>query len=219
MSSLKEILGDDELFKQVSGKLNGTEVAIVPKGQKAFFHGPDDKVAIVNDGSWVPIKKFNDEHQLRVDSDKRLETIGEELDSLKKLKGVNEELQGKLTEMETNYKGELLVRDKQIALKDQLIEAGAKRKNAELLMPKFKLSDFELTEEGKIKDFDKLLEPVKKEYDHLFGKPVLKGQDPIMPKGAPEGFITKEQFLAMDEKERVANADIANKSAPFWNQK
>ena len=108
--------------------------------------------------------------------------------------------------------------NKTALLQEALEEAGAVRSNAKLLLRSISLEGIEL-KDGKIKDIETLLKPVMEEHKTLFGKPILKGNDPTIPEGAPEGYITKDKFMAMTTKERAANITKVNESSPHWAKK
>lgn len=220
---LKKLLGD--LAPQVQEKIGEKQLVLVDKGQKAFIHKEDEEPIINNNGSYIPIKKFNDLNEL-YKSEKSLNTKNlAELETLKKSTGSLEQLQGQITKLkDDNIKARekadasLLKVRKKFALKDALLTVGAKSKNANLLVPLFDLTKIELNEDDTIKDLENHLKPIMEEHGDLFSKDRIRGNDPHMPKDAPSGYITKEKFQAMSPSERIENADIINQSQKHWNK-
>ena len=224
MDDIKKVLGD-ELFTSVTAKLNGDVLALVPKGQKVFLHKENETPVISNNGEWIPKAKFNDLNA-QLTSEKVLTANSiKELETLKKSVGNNTELQATIEKMKADAeknKADNDLRftnmDKTNLLQEALEEAGAVRSNAKLLLKTISLDKLEIVD-GKIKDAEALLKPVMEEHKSLFGKPILKGKDPIIPEGAPEGYITKDKFMAMTAPERAANIAKVNESSPHWNKK
>jgi len=104
-------------------------------------------------------------------------------------------------------------------VKEALVDLGATRPNAGLLLNEIKLSKVVVGDDGKISNAEDLFKTVLTDHKSLFGKPILKGKDPIIPDGAPEGYITKDKFLAMTPQERTANIAKVNESSPHWDKK
>jgi len=224
MDNIKKLLGD-ELFTQVSEKLNGETLELIPKGEKVFLHKENENVVITNNGEWIPKAKFNELNE-QLKSEKLITANGiKELETLKKSVGNNVELQGTIDKMkldaeESKAKNDLRFdnTNKTFLLQEALEASGAVRSNAKLLLREIALDKVEI-EDGKIKDVETLLKPVMETHKTLFGEVILKGEDPKMPEGAPEGYITKDKFLAMTPQERAVNITKVNQSSPHWNKK
>jgi len=224
MDDIKKLLGD-ELFTSVTAKLNGDILSLVPKGQKVFLHKESETPVINNNGEWIPKRKFDDlndalkaEKLLTANSIKELET-------LKTSAGNNVELQTTIDKMKTDAEKAKTDNDlrfdnltKSGLVIEGLVDLGATRPNARLLATEIKVEDVESTD-GKITNAESLYKTVLVDHKGLFGKPILKGNDPIIPEGAPEGYITKDKFLAMTSVERAANIKKVNESSPHWDKK
>ena len=224
MDDIKKLLGD-ELFESVTGKLNGNILALVPKGQKVFLHKENETPVINNNGEWFPKQKWNDLNEaLKAEKLLTTNTI-KELETLKKSAGSNVELQTTIDKMkvdaeksktDNNLRFDNL--NKSGLVLENLIELGATRSNAKLLSTEILLDKVEISE-CKITNAESLFKTVLIDHKSLFGKPILKGKDPIIPDGAPEGYITKDKFMAMTVQERAANIAKVNESSPHWNKK
>jgi len=219
MEDLKKLIGD-ELYSQVAIKLGDNSLGLIPKGKKSFIHDEKDTVVISNNGEWVPaskIKDLSDEKRNLTDQLSELNT------SLEKIKGENkknEELTGKLQELQVqieNNKKASIDLEKRYALRDMLKDNGAKY--VDLLETKFDFSKIEL-ENGKIKEFDKHLSPVKESYKELFGEKFIAGNTPNRGQNvsAPNEVYTLEEIKSMDQRTVVENIDKVNKSLEYHNK-
>ena len=223
MDDIKKLLGD-ELYASVAAKLNGDILTLVPKGQKVFLHKDNETPIISNNGEWIPKQKMDDlndalkaEKLLTVNSIKELET-------LKKSAANGADLQTTIDNMKTEAEKAQTDNDlrftnltKSGLVTDGLIELGATRSNAKLLATEISLEKVEVSE-GKISNAESLFKTVLTDHKSLFGKPIIKGNDPIIPDGAPEGYITKDKMLAMTPQERAANIAKINQSSPHWGK-
>ena len=220
---LKELIGDD-LLKQVAAKLGKYTLTVVEEGMKAFIHKSGEEPIITKNGEWIPVIKFNQKLDLLKLKEEEVADYKARVDNLTKSKGNVDELQteiGKLktniTDNETKFKSNELTIRKKFALVTHLTKAGAK--HPELLTGNFKLDDFELDDKDSIKDFDNHLKPVKEKYGDQFGQVKLKGKSPEKKDETNiAGFITKEAFNKMSQKEVVANIDKVNESSPHWQK-
>lgn len=222
MDDVKKLLGDD-LYNQVAEKIGDKKIALYSKGEAAFIHKEDETPIVTNNGSWIPKDKF----QSKIDEIKTLKQEADdlkgELAELKKTAGNSQELQAKITDLENKLTAndqESKKREtatlKKFALKDALRDNGAKY--PDLLVKEFNLDEIELDEKGKIKDLEGKLKPVKENFADVFGEVVVTGKPPKKEKTYPDGFITKEQFDGMNQKERVENVDKINESLPHWDK-
>ena len=218
---LKELIGDD-LDKQVNEKLGKNTLVVVEQGMEAFIHKTGDEVITTNNGEWIPKSTFNQKLEIIKLKETEVADYKVKVDNLTKSKGNVDELQTEIgnlktniTNNETKYKDNELKIRKKFALERHLTKAGAR--HPELLTSNFKLDDFELDDKDQIKDFDNHLKPVKEKYGDQFGQIKLKGKSPEKKEPSDiAGFITKEAFDKMSQKEVVANIDKVNESSPHW---
>ncbi|KKK68006.1 hypothetical protein LCGC14_2948380 [marine sediment metagenome] len=225
MDDIKKLLGD-EIFESVKAKLNGEILTLVPKGQKVFLHKENETPVINNNGEWFPKQKFNDVNEaLKAEKLLTANTI-KELETLKKSAGSNVELQTTIDKMKETAEKSKTDNDLRFSnltktglVKEALVDLGATRPNAGLLLNEIQLSKVVVGDDGKISNAEDLFKTVLTDHKSLFGKPILKGKDPIIPAGAPEGYITKDKFLAMTPQERTANIAKVNESSPHWDKK
>ena len=224
MDDIKKLLGE-ELFTSVKEKLNGESLTLVPKGKKVFLHEEKETPVITNNGEWIPKAKFNElNEQLKSEKAMTANSI-KELETLKKSVGDNAELEATINTMKLDAEKSQADNDlkftnmtKSNLILEVLEERGAVRSNAKLLLREIPLDKVEISD-GKIKDVETVLKPVIEEHKSLFGKPVLKGVPPVIPDGAPDGYITKDKFMAMTPQEQAANITKINESSVHWNKK
>ena len=101
------------------------------------------------------------------------------LETIKKDNKNNESLTRKITELQTTIeenKKKAADTEKRFVLRDALRDKDAKY--IDLLETKFDLSKIEIGADGKIKDFDTHLNPVKESYKELFGEKTIEGKTP-----------------------------------------
>lgn len=219
MEELKKLLGDD-LFSQVSSKLADNTLALVPKGQKAFLHKESETPVISNNGEWVPSTKLSELTEAKkalADQNSELNTA---LENLKKENKGNEGLTTKITELQTNLensKTEAAKLEKKYVLRDALRDAQVKTGYIDLLENKFELDKIEITD-GKIKNFDELLKPVKENYKELFGEEKIEGGTPKNGGGKPEDIYSMDEIKAMSQDEVATNLDKVNQSMEYHSK-
>ena len=225
MDDIKKLLGD-ELFTSVKVKLNGDILTLVPKGQKVFLHKENETPVINNNGEWIPKAKFNDLNEaLKAEKLLTANSI-KELETLKKSAGDNVELQTTIDKMKVEAEKSKTDNDlrfenltKSGLVVENLVDLGASRSNAGLLATEISLDKVTLGDDGKISNAEELFKSVLVDHKSLFGKPILKGKDPIIPDGAPEGYITQDKFMAMTPQEKAANIAKINESSVHWDKK
>jgi hypothetical protein len=216
---LKKLLGDD-LYSQVSSLLADNTVTLVPKGQKAFLHKESETPVISNNGEWVPSSKLSELTEAKkalADQNAELNTA---LETLKKDNKGNEELTSKISELQTNLeknKTEAAKLEKKYVLRDHLRDAQVKTGYIDLLENKFDLEKIEVSE-GKIKDFENLLNPIKENYKELFGEEKLEGGTPPNGGGKPEDIYSMDEIKAMSQSEVATNLDKVNQSMEFHSK-
>ena len=198
---LKELVGE-ELFTQISSKLNGHSVIIAGKDEKY----------IKDDGSFIPKTRFNEVIEQKNNYKESFESTKTELDTLKtKLEG-NEAALKQVDDLKLKLDGkdkEMANITKRYALEIALRDSGSRY--PDLLQSKFSLEKIELDESGKIKDWENQLKTVKESYPDLFGSKANPKGD-----GGPSGdtdaiVLTDAQKLEAYEKFPAVTKDEAEK--------
>lgn len=217
MDELKKLLGDD-LFSQVTAKLGDTELFVHKKGEKVIV---DDGTLIKKDGM-IPKERFDEVNSAKKDYADQVAKLSTEIEGLKKVSGDKDKLKeqlDKITADFTNLKTESETKEKTLAkkfvLRDHLRDAGAK--HVDLLEAKFDLSKIEVGDDGKIKDFENVLKPIKDSYTELFGETQRKGFPPGGGKNPPADILTMDEIKAMNQNDVAKNVDKVNKSVEYWN--
>jgi hypothetical protein len=180
---LKELVGEEQ-FKLIEGKLNGHTVIVAAKDEKY----------VKLDDNWIPKGRFNELVEQKNTYKETADTLKQQIEALKANAPDNEALTAQLNQLQqdlTNRDLKVTEISKKYALKDSLRETGSRY--PDLLMSKFDLSKLEITEEGKIKEFDKLIEPIKKSYPDLFGKAKVAGTDGGGADDPPVNQLTPQQ--------------------------
>ena len=200
---LKELVGE-EVFKQIETKLNGHTVIIADKDEKY----------IKDDGTYIPKVRFNEVIEQKNTYKETNEELNKQLGNLKKQLEGNAEVEKQINQLQNDLKerdDKVSLITKKYALKDALRDTGARY--PDLLMSKFELSSIQLTDEGKIKDFDSKFEPIKKEYPDLFGKPKIPNTDGDGPGGEPPKVnLTPQQKKEAHEKFSHLSAEKAEEA-------
>lgn len=157
---LKEILGED-LFNKVSEALKG-------KGKDGKDIG-----LLINDGSYIPVSKFNEVNEAKKTLEADIKTRDTQLKDLsEKVKG-NEELSKQikdLTDLNTQNTTEYQNKIKEISF-NNAIEKSLMKENAkytDILIPKFDKSKLVLNDDGSIVGLDDQLKTLKESYKDLF---------------------------------------------------
>ncbi|WP_448509289.1 phage scaffolding protein [Immundisolibacter sp.] len=216
MKTLLELLGKD-LYEQVLEKLGDTQV---------FLHKKDEKV-IVDNGKLIPPYRLDEVINKNKTLTEQLDKAEKDLKELKKLASGNEELTKKIETLQSENKTikedfakkESLMK-KQLVLKESLLNAGVLDGDArDLLLQKFELDKVEI-ENGKVKDFDNLIKPIKenKTLSQLFGEIKIKGKDPNAASGKDGDYYSREQVQAMSQDEVTKNFEVIQKSMPLWDK-
>lgn len=213
MKKLLELLGQ-ELYDSVIAKLGETQV---------FLHDKNQKVVIDDGTNFIPKHRFDEINETNKNLKTQIKKAEDDLVELKKASGDNQELLDKIKSLEadnkkvkTEFEKSELTLKKSLAVKEALLNAGAVDADArELLLSKFKLDEIEFDQDGKIKDFDNKLKPIKehKTLSSLFGENKFEGadhKDGLTP-GA-NGLYSMEQISKMSQEEVNANLDLVNKS-------
>lgn len=184
---LKELLGE-ELFQQVNEKLD------------------EETELMVNDGSYIPRDKFNEEREKvkelnsELDTAKtQLEQTNEKLEDLKEVAESKDEVESKLSEIKSEYEEYKENEKKRInrmkltnRLEKKLIEKeNAHPKTVDLIVGEFDLDKMELTDEGEIVGYSEQVGKVKDKREPLFGVEKVKGDEPA---DGEDTSITKNPF-------------------------
>lgn len=218
MEDLKTLLGD-ELFEQVNKKL-GNKYSL-------FVHKPNEKV-VVDDGKMIPYSRFEEVIAKNNTLKEQLNKAEEDLKQLGKLAKGNEELSEKIKQLQsesekfkTEYQQKEITLQKQLALKEALLNEGVTDKDArDLLLGKFDLNKLEV-ENGTIKNFAELIKPIKENptLSLLFGQNKISGRSPAEPQQKPfNEFLSREEVEKMSQEEVNQKFDLITKSMAYWNK-
>ena len=217
MDELKKLLGD-ELFSQMTAKLGDKELYLHNKGEKVIV---DDGTLVKKDGM-IPKERFDEVNNAKKDYADQVAKLSTEIEGLKKVSGDKDKLKEQLDKITAdfiNLKTESETKEKTLAkkfvLRDSLRDAGAK--HVDLLEAKFDLSKIEIGDDGKIKDFDTVVKPVKETYSELFGDTKRQGFDPKKGNNPPSDVYTMDEVKKMSASDVAANVEKVNKSVEYWN--
>lgn len=201
--SLKELLGE-ELYTQVTEKLG------------------DKRVAVVNDGSYIPKEKFDDKLDEIKGLKKEIDNRDSQLVNLKKSLQGNEDLTNKITDLEKEneeWSGKLAAAKKEFQVKMLATSFNAHDVNDIL-----KLVDLEtltLDDNGEVKGLEEALNKIKEDKPYFFKQeqqeePQLGGRTPQNLQTPPaQTGVTKEQFNKMGYAERMK---IYNESPDLYKE-
>lgn len=214
MEELLKLLGQD-LYDKVVEKLGAKKVLIHNDGERF----------VQDDGKLIPKHRFDEVNASVVALKTQIEEKDKSIKDLKALAGDNTELQTKLSELEKANKKQKedfakaeVVLKKQTAIKEELFNSGVlDSESRDLLLTKFNIDELELSEDGKIKDLNKFITPLKenKSLGLLFGQTKVEGtgdgnKDNFVP-GA-NGLFTLEQINNMPQEFVNKNLDLVTKS-------
>jgi len=187
--SLEELLGE-ELFEQVQGKLD------------------EDTELLVNDGSYVPRDRLNEEsgkvdmleEQLE-EAQTQLSERNEQLEQLKNDTQTSEELKSRIEELQQKNEEKISEYESKIEQKEQEYEQklqqqkfdsklelalrDAKAKNVKAVKALLETDEIKL-DGDKLLGLEDQLSKLKKENDYLFGKDTLSGKEPDDGGGSPK---------------------------------
>lgn len=214
---LKELIGE-ELFTQVSEKLNGQQVIIAAKDEKYI---KDDGSLLskekVNEIVTQRISEVSEQKRILTESKTELET---QLDKLKSDNKGNEELAKTIEDMKLQIADkdkEIVTTTKKSMLTNNLIKAGFKY--PELVIGKFDLDKL-VIEGDSFQGFNELVAPVKEGYPELLGvKPPVNGDDgdaappgdiiltPQEKKAAKERNLSEEDYYEILKKSKEIKSE------------
>lgn len=137
----------------------------------------------------------------------KLPAIKKELDELKSSGGDFEQKYNDLKKEFDSYKSEQSAiaekSAKETAYKEMLKEAGVSEKRISSVMRVTNLADIKIDKDGKLKDYDKLVDAVKSEWSDFIETKETKGADTKNPPANNGGKMTKEDILKIkDTSER-----------------
>ena len=165
-----------------------------------------EKASIEELKGFIPKVRFDE-----VNNDKKaLETQITERDTQltelnKKVKG-NEDLEKTIADLQTantTTKTEYETKLKDITINTAIQAKLTDTKYADLLTGKFDKTKLSVAADGTVIGIDEQLKNIKEAYKDLF-TPIVKGKEPNNGGGTPKGgAVTKEQFTAMNYKDRV----------------
>ena len=182
--SLKELLGE-ELYNQVMEKI------------------PEDKKLILNDGSYIPKSRLDEEIQKRQQSEEQIKQYDEQLKELKKQVKDDEDLTAKIKEyedynkqMKQDYEEKIKQMSFEHALDKAISQAQPRDAKAEkavkALIDKDKLQ-FD-ADSGEITGLKEQLDNIKEEANYLFEQDSLKGAKPKTDGQSPSSKYEKNPF-------------------------
>jgi hypothetical protein len=189
MEWLKELLGE-ELFKQVSEKLGDTKI-------------------LKNDGSYIPVQKFNDKNEELKIIKAQLKDHENKSKDIEALLKDNDSLKEKYNNLNSKYNTDLEAKNKEISsivkksvLSKKLKESGAVYED--LILKALDLDKIELDGEN-IKNFN--VDDVKKQYPGMFSETSTQGN--VNPGASPNnnlGGTQKEKLIQQyNEFEKAGN--------------
>lgn len=142
----------------------------------------------------------------KADADK-LSAVQKELDDLKSTGGDYEQKYTQLKKDFDDYKSEQSAiaekAAKETAYKEMLKKAGISEKRIASVMRVTNLADIKLDKDGKLKDYEKLVDDVKAEWSDFIETTQTKGADTKTPPDNNGGKLTKDDILKIkDASER-----------------
>lgn len=209
MEFLKELLGE-ELFKQIESKINEHN------GNEA---NKDNQIKIGNLGTGEYVSKGKHDSELEKlqnllnGKTTELDTANVLIEQLKKGTKGNEDLQGKITDYETQV-ADLQKENARIKIESALKVALLSAKALDIPYMTFKVNEklkeqgkaLELDENENIKGWDEMLSGLKTQFPTLFEKAGQTKVEPNhLPTGEPRGgvSVTQEQFDKMGYQSRL----------------
>lgn len=188
---LNEILGE-ELFNQVKTKLG-------------------DKKVIINDGTYIPIGKFNEINEKNKALSQQIDQLGNVSKETEKLLESNKELSTKHQELQTRYQTDLEKSRKQIeniTKQSKLLDILGESK---AIYPKLLLKEIDL-------DFVKIegesligfnVEDLKSKFPNMFQQQINTGTKMGTDGKPPESITEREQLIQQyNEAEKLRNVGL-----------
>lgn len=202
MKKIREILGD-ELYDQVKAKLG------------------ENKIGIINDGSYLPKEKFDSVNEDLKEIKKQLSERDQQLKDLEAKAGGNEELLKQISELKA--KNEATISDYETKIKEKefnyALEAAltkSKAKNVKALKALLDLEGVKLDEKGQVIGLDDQIKNLKTSDAYLFQEESsgIKGR---VPNGSGKSGLglnpfSKEHFNLTEQGKLLRdNPELAQK--------
>ena len=169
----------------------------------------DEQIDTIIEAHSETVDALKDERDKFKADAERLADVQKELDKLKGTDGGFEQKYNELKKEYDEYKSEQNAiaekSAKETAYKEMLKEAGISEKRISSVMRVTNLTDIKIDKDGKLKDYDKLVDDVKKEWSDFIETKSAKGADTKTPPTNNGGKMTKDEILKIkDTSERQA---------------
>lgn len=169
----------------------------------------DEQIDTIIEAHSETVDALKDERDKFKADAERLADVQKELDKLKGTDGGFEQKYNELKKEYDEYKSEQNAiaekSAKEMAYKEMLKEAGISEKRISSVMRVTNLTDIKIDKDGKLKDYDKLVDDVKKEWSDFIETKSAKGADTKTPPTNNGGKMTKDEILKIkDTSERQA---------------
>lgn len=167
----------------------------------------DEQIETIIEAHTETVDALKDERdQYKADAEK-LPRVEKELAEFKANGGDYEEKYNALKKEFESYKSEQSAiaekAAKESAYKEMLKNAGISEKRIASIMRVTNLSDIKLDKDGKLKDYDKLVDSVKSEWSDFIETKTEKGADTKNPPDGSRAKMTKDEILKIkDTSER-----------------
>lgn len=173
IEKIKNVLGE-ELAKQVELKLGDIELGITNDGSLV----PAQK----HEAMKVELKQSKEElEQVNTklkETNSKIETISKDSELAEKYKQQLEELKADHENFQKEAEKRLTNVSKTAAIEKALLNENANPEALELLTTKFDLEKIELDADGKVKDWDNVVKPLRESKKSLFGEKIIIGTNP-----------------------------------------
>ena len=172
----------------------------------------DEQIDTIIDAHRDTVDALKDELDKAKADVTRLSAVQRELDALKEKSDTGNEYEKKYNDLKKefdDYKSEQAKAAekgaKETAYREMLKNAGISEKRIPSIMRVTNLADIKLDKDGKLKDQDKLIDDVKKEWSDFISTESVKGADTEKPPENSGGKLTKDDILKIkDASERQA---------------
>ena len=177
----------------------------------------DEQIDTIIDAHRDTVDALKDELDKAKADVTRLSAVQRELDALKTKGDADGEYEQKYNDLKKefeSYKSEQSAiaekAAKETAYKEMLKNAGVSEKRIASIMRVTNLADIKLDKEGKLKDHDKLVEDVKREWSDFISTETVKGADTKTPPDNSGGKLTKEDILKIKDTAERQHAIAEN---------
>jgi hypothetical protein len=148
---------------------------------------------LINDGTYIPVSKFNEVNEAKKVLEADIKTRDNQLNELSEKAKGNEELSKQikdLTDLNTKNKTEYESKIRDISFNNAVEKALIKEnaKYTDILIPKFDKSKLVLNDDGSVVGLDEQIKTLKESYKDLFGtdNPGSSGFNPSSSNNAKE---------------------------------